>query len=345
MSKLQLSHNLEIPQLRRALLHWYQHSRRDLPWRRTSDPYRILVSEIMLQQTRVAAVIPYYERFLARFPDPQSLANAPEPEVLSMWAGLGYYSRVRNLQKAAREIVRLGEFPRDYKTILTLPGVGAYTAAAIASIAFGLPHAVLDGNVMRVLARLDNDAADISSNTTRLRMRQRAEDLLDPQLPSAFNQAMMELGATLCLPKQPQCLLCPLSDHCQGLAAGRQNELPVKSRKIAMERVDRAVLFIEQADQLLLWQRGQDSAKMKGFWELPEADQIPGAKLGRPIAEIRHSIVNHNYRIAVVPGKIRSKPHGFHWIRREDLPTLPLSTILRKALAAIERIGSESQHG
>src|SRR5579872_3965323 len=191
--------------IRRRLVNWYLRNRRDLPWRRTSDPYRIWVSEVMLQQTRAQAVIPYYEKFLARFPDAASLAAADEAEVLALWSGLGYYSRARNLQRAARRISAAGVFPRDYDSIRALDGVGDYTAAAVASIAFGLPHAVLDGNVMRVLARLDNDAADISAASTRARLRARAQELLDGRRPGIFNQALMELGATICVPKTPQC--------------------------------------------------------------------------------------------------------------------------------------------
>ena len=179
------------------LTEWYRHGHRALPWRATSDPYRIWVSEIMLQQTRAQAAIPYYERFLARFPAVEVLAAASEDEVLSLWAGLGYYTRARNLRRAAREIVTAGGFPRDYEAIRALPGVGDYTAAAIASIAFGLPYAVIDGNVLRVVARLENDASDIGSPRTRARFREAAQEWLDRRDPGRFNQAMMELGATV----------------------------------------------------------------------------------------------------------------------------------------------------
>src|SRR5580700_932140 len=202
--------------IRRRLLAWYGKHKRDLPWRRTEDPYRIWISEIMLQQTRVAAVIPYYERFLALFPDVSALASAPEQDLLAAWAGLGYYSRARNLQKAARAIVELAQFPTDYAALRDLPGVGDYTAAAVASIAFGMPHAALDGNVLRVLSRVAAERGDIKSQVVRRRLGALADTLLDRRRPGEFNQAMMELGATVCLPKQPMCVRCPIQLHCQG---------------------------------------------------------------------------------------------------------------------------------
>ena len=318
---------------RRLLVHWYSSQKRDLPWRRTRDPYRIWISEIMLQQTRVAAVIPYFERFLQRFPDVESLAVAPESELLSMWAGLGYYSRARNLHRAAQQIAAQGKFPATYPEIRALAGVGDYTAAAIASIAFELPHAVLDGNVMRVLARVDADPSDISAGSTRVRLQQRAQDLLDSRHPAEFNQAMMELGATVCLPRQPQCLLCPLSELCRARKQGITGELPVKGRRMKMVQVERCVLLVERNGELLLWQRGADSAKLKGFWELPEPEHLTTAELGKPLGEFRHSIVNHNYRIAVVPATVSRIPPGFEWVDKTQLHKRPLSTMVRKALA------------
>src|SRR5579862_6586746 len=193
------------------LLAWYDARHRDLPWRSTTDPYRIWVSEVMLQQTRAEAVIPYYERFLERFPNAAALAVASEQEVLAWWSGLGYYSRARHLHKAARLVA--DGFPKTYETIRELPGVGDYTAAAIGSIAFGLPHAVVDGNVLRVVARIENDAADIAAPRTRERFRTVAQNWLE-QAPAdsfgAFNQALMELGATICLPRNPACTTCPV---------------------------------------------------------------------------------------------------------------------------------------
>src|SRR5258708_10342129 len=192
-----------LPSLRLALAQWYQLNHRLLPWRATKDPYKIWISEIMLQQTRVAAVIPYYERFLTLFPTVDELATAEEPQLLSAWAGLGYYSRARNLRAAARQIVAAGRFPNDYNGLLALPGVGPYTAAAVASIAFGLPFAVADGNVLRVLARWASETGDIGKSTTHCRLTETPQTVLQIENPSQHNQAMMELGAVLCLPRNP----------------------------------------------------------------------------------------------------------------------------------------------
>ncbi|HUQ93322.1 MAG TPA: A/G-specific adenine glycosylase [Bryobacteraceae bacterium] len=312
----------------KALIRWYQRHKRDLPWRGSADPYRIWISEIMLQQTRVAAVIPYYERFLERFPDAQSLAAAPEPEVLTMWAGLGYYSRARNLQKAARQIVEAGGFPRTYAEIRALAGVGDYTAAAVASIAFGLPYAVLDGNVMRVLSRLGNDFSDIGSSKTKQRFQDKAQELLDRKRPSLFNQALMELGATICLPRNPQCLLCPLSGGCEARSRGTQDQLPVKARRSQTVKMERTVLIMERKGKLLLWQR-------KGFWELPEPEHFPKACISAPCGAFRHSIMNHQYRFYVARATVTALPAGFSWLSLKDLHRFPISTTTRKALRCL----------
>jgi len=315
--------------LRKPLLQWYQSAARKLPWRETRDPYKIWVSEIMLQQTRVAAVIPYFERFMERFPTAAALAAAPEEELLAMWSGLGYYSRARNLQKAAQSFV---EFPDDYESMLALPGVGPYTAAAVASIAFDLPHAVLDGNVMRVIARLTCDAGDIQSGKTKERMQDVATALLDVKQPGLFNQAMMELGATVCLPRDPCCGECPVAGFCEGRRAGKERELPVKLRKMEMKRVERTVLLIERGDEILVWKRTDTSEKLAGFWELPEAVHLPKAKLGERLGTFRHAITNHNYVFEVVRARAGKVPAGFVYIGRDSLETMPLSTSARKAL-------------
>ncbi|MCS7025975.1 MAG: A/G-specific adenine glycosylase [Bryobacteraceae bacterium] len=324
-------------EFREALARWYDQHHRDLPWRKTRDPYRIWISEVMLQQTRVSAVLPYYQRFLERFPTVEALAAAAEADLLAAWAGLGYYSRARNLQRAAKQIVAQGGFPRHYDQIRALSGVGDYTAAAIASIAFHLPYAVLDGNVMRVLARLDNDPSDITASATRKKMQQRVQQLLDPDEPAKFNQAMMELGATICLPKQPQCGQCPVQTWCEARHQGTQNQLPVKGRKQRSLQIERVLLIVERKGAILLWRRGPESPKLQGFWELPEAGQLPSAKLGKPLGEFRHSIVNHNYRVFVVPATLTKTPAGFQWLEPSRLRRAPLSTMARKALALAGR--------
>jgi A/G-specific adenine glycosylase len=316
--------------LRKPLLNWYRLAARKLPWRETHDPYRIWVSEIMLQQTRVAAVIPYYERFLERFPT----SAAPEAELLAMWSGLGYYSRARNLQKAAQSF---DAFPAEYSDILALPGVGPYTAAAVASIAFGLPHAVLDGNVMRVISRLTCDKGDIQAAKTKDRMQQVAQELLDPTEPGLFNQAMMELGATICLPREPKCGECPVARFCQARLTGIEKELPVKLRKMKMQRLERTVLVIQNKGRILLWQRTDRNEKLAGFWELPEPHQLPQARIGERIGGFRHAITNHNYVFEVFHATARAPRKEFVYIDICDSKGIPLSTTVKKALAALDR--------
>jgi A/G-specific adenine glycosylase len=313
-------------------LKWYAAGHRDLPWRRTSDPYRIWISEIMLQQTRAQAVIPYYERFLQRFPTVESLAAAEEDQVLTLWSGLGYYSRARNLRRAAQQIVARGGFPADFESLRALPGIGDYTAAAIASIAFGLPHVVLDGNVLRVVARVENDAADIGSARTRERFRAVAQAWLDPKHAAAFNQAIMELGATVCLPRNPLCLVCPLAARCQGLLEGTATQLPVKLRRTEPVKIEGLLLVVRKGGQVLLRQRAADARRMAGFWDLPEPADLPLAREGECFGEIRHTITHHHYTLKVTAA-ISKVPRGpFAWFDAEKLTAVPLSTTARKAL-------------
>jgi A/G-specific adenine glycosylase len=245
----------ELAVFRKQLLGWFRQYKRDLPWRRTTDPYRIWLSEIMLQQTRVAAVIPYYERFLERFPDIQALAAAPQEEVLRLWSGLGYYSRARNLQRAAQEIVAKhgGNFPRGEKDALALPGIGNYTAAAILSIAYGAKHAVLDGNVARVLARIFAVQGELRDAKRWQALQVSANTLFDPKAPSDWNQAMMELGATLCTPQSPQCLLCPVTQFCQARKLGLADSLPARRKKRATENITlAAAVLLDPSGRTLL---------------------------------------------------------------------------------------------
>jgi A/G-specific adenine glycosylase len=236
----------DLTEIRKRLLGWFRKYRRELPWRLNKDPYRIWLSEIMLQQTRVAAVIPYYERFLERFPDIRALAEAPEEEVLRLWSGLGYYSRARNLQRAAQQIVAVhgGEFPRTVDEALALPGIGSYTAAAILSIAFGAKHAVLDGNVARVLARLDAIQGDLRENGRWRSLQKSADKLLDPKSASDWNEAMMELGAMVCTPRAPQCLVCPVAEFCRARRLGSTDVIPEKRKKRATVEVTLAAAVL-----------------------------------------------------------------------------------------------------
>jgi len=307
-----------IRSLRAKLTRWYDRAKRNLPWRRTRDPYAIWISEVMLQQTRVAAVIPYYERLLRRFPNPAALAQAPERELLAMWSGLGYYSRARNLQKGARLIVERGGFPQDYTSLLELAGVGAYTAAAIASISFGLPHAVVDGNVRRVLTRLVNDG--------RADAPEIADRLLDRSNPARWNQAVMELGATICLPREPRCDDCPIAAHCAARLAGTEKDLPLKKAKAATEHHQCTLLVIRRNGRMLL----TPSPLVIGFWDLPEP--FPGARTGPPIGEFTHTITHRHYRFTVREATALGVPKATRWHTEKQLAEIPLSTTARKAL-------------
>lgn len=320
------------PAISKLLIDWYARGHRDLPWRRTSDPYSIWVSEIMLQQTRAQAVIPYYERFLARFPTVEALAAASEEEVLALWAGLGYYSRARNLRRGARDIAGRGSFPGDYDAIRALPGIGDYTAAAIASIAFYQPHAVLDGNVLRVVARLENDPADIASPRTRERFREVAQSWLDTRRPGTFNQALMELGATVCLPKNPLCLLCPVADRCRARAAGTVAQLPVKLRRVEPVQLSETLLVIRNAGRVLLRQRHASARRMAGFWDLPSPADLPSARTDGTLGQFRHTITHHHYTFTVVSARGRRNGEAFAWFKPARLAEIPLSTTARKAL-------------
>lgn len=264
------------------LLLWYERSKRDLPWRRSKNPYYIWVSEIMLQQTRVDTVIPYFLRFIEKFPTVAALASAPEPEVLKAWEGLGYYSRARNLQSAVREVHEQynGVVPSDKSEISELKGVGPYTAGAILSIAYNQPEPAVDGNVMRVLSRYFALEDDIAKQSTRVKIEHLAQGLIPVGEAGAFNQALMELGATVCTPRAPHCLTCPVQVHCAGRLAGIAEALPVKT-KAKPPRPERRVVALvvgsgAHAGQLLIRQRPQDGLLAR-MWELPHAE-LPAAR-------------------------------------------------------------------
>ena len=321
--------------LRRRLLSWYRRCARPLPWRQARpDAYRVWVSETMLQQTTVAAVIPRYERFLRRFPDLRSLARAREPEVLREWAGLGYYARARNLRAAARRIVaeRDGMFPSDLDSWLALPGVGCYTAAAVASIAFGRPAAVLDGNVTRVLCRLFAFCGDARRPAAQKTLRARAQALLDSRHAGDWNQAMMELGETVCAPGHPRCAACPWRACCAARRKGWQDRLPRLGPRIKPQDMRLDCLWIEQDGRVLLWKRGRDDLLLKGHWGLPEAGRLR-ARPGAQLKTIRHAITRYritlSLRRAALAGPL---PPQARWVPRTRLEGFLVSSLWLKAL-------------
>ena len=308
------------PAFRRRLLTWYDRNRRDLPWRGSRDPYRIWVSEVMLQQTRVAAVVAYYQRFLQQFPDIKTLAAASEPAVLAAWSGLGYYRRARALYAAARSVVaeRGGELPRTAAALRQLPGFGRYTAAAVSSIAFGEPVAVVDGNVERVLSRIF-----AWRKPKRHAAWQEAQQLLDPRRPGDFNQAMMELGATVCLPGEAQCTLCPLFRWCNTRGRGQ----PAKPERRRAGRLH--YRLAERDGAVWLVQRSRCASLMPAMWELPEAASN-GAQPDPSLA-VRHSITVTDYKVEVSRGEPLSGRRG-RWVTRAQVEALPLTGLTRKIL-------------
>jgi A/G-specific adenine glycosylase len=352
----------QLSRFRKKLLVWFTQFQRDLPWRRTRDPYRIWLSEIMLQQTRVAAVIPYYERFLDRFPQVQTLAEAPEEEVLRLWAGLGYYSRARNLQKAAQQMVadHGSRFPDSHEEALSLSGIGAYTAAAILSIAYNKQHAVLDGNVARVIARLDAIHGDLRNTATWQNLQETADKLLAPQAPGDWNQAMMELGATICTPRSPQCLVCPVSEFCQARKLGLTDTIPEKRNKREAVQISlSALVLVDSKGRTLLLPPPKSNPETKSdvgallsrMWHFPtiqvktnaikelayfaqktifEGQKLPG-KL-EPLPKARHTVT---YRqITIFPFRLRMTqlPNiaGAKHLPFEDLSSVPISNLTRK---------------
>lgn len=265
----------------RLLLAWYQRHRRDLPWRHTRDPYAIWVAEIMLQQTRVETVVAYYERFLAKFPTIEILADAPLDSVLKAWEGLGYYARARNLHRAARRVIDelAGHLPPTPETLLLLPGVGHYTAAAIASIAFGHDAIALDGNLQRILCRIFAIDDDPSRTNTQRRLEKLALAMLPSGQSGDFNQALMDLGSAVCSPTQPRCLLCPLMSTCRARREGIQNELPIRATRSQRPHRDvTAGVIWDGSDRLLITKRPLDGL-LGGMWEFPGGKRRPGEAL------------------------------------------------------------------
>ncbi|HKW89655.1 MAG TPA: A/G-specific adenine glycosylase [Candidatus Acidoferrales bacterium] len=312
----------QIVAIRRALLSWYRANRRALPWRKGRDPYRIWVAEIMLQQTRIAAVIPYYVRFLRRFPTVKSLARARESEVLKYWAGLGYYSRARNLHRAAREIVRDhgAIFPNSLEEALALPGIGGYTAAAILSIAYGVPLAALDGNVARVLARLLAIRGDVYQPRQRKLLGETAQQLIPLRSAGDWNQAMMELGETICTPRAPNCNVCPLARRCRAFALGLTEKIPSPSRKpvtVPMS-IAAAILLDPRGRTLLTKSPGcHDAVLFSRMWQFPAIEVRD--HLNAPETLARHLRAT----LRITSNHFAALPHASHAVTFRKLTLLP----------------------
>lgn len=328
-----------------VLLRWFDENRRDLPWRQTRDAYAIWLSEIILQQTRIQQGQAYWERFMKRFPSVDLLAAASEDEVLRLWQGLGYYSRARNLHAAARQIVEQGCFPNTFEGIRKLKGVGDYTAAAIGSIAFGLPEAVVDGNVYRVLARHFGIETPINTTEGKKLFKQLAQSLLPVDKPSEFNQAMMDFGALQCTPKSPRCLLCPLSESCEALHSGNVDTLPIKLRKIAIKTRHLIYIYIRCNGKMAIHRRGKGDI-WQGLWEplLIEDREMPAfeGRLTLLQTGVKH-VLTHRILMAdfylLETSQHPSLPEDYIWIdeyRISDYGVPRLVELLLEKVAAVD---------
>jgi len=332
---------------RAALLRWYDAQARDLPWRRTRDPYAIWVSEVMLQQTQVSVVLPYWTAFLARFPDVTALARASLDEVLAAWRGLGYYARARNLHTAAKAVVERhgGRLPRDVEALRALPGFGRYTVGAVASIAFGRQVPLVDGNVARVLARLFGIEGATGDAGREKQLWALAEALVEGERPGDWNQALMELGATVCRPEQPTCLLCPLRSRCVALAAGTVADIPAPKLAIARRPLHLAVAAVRRGEELLLVRR-DGTGLFGGLWELPGVECAPGRELAalrarwpdivaRPLGRVARTLTHRALTIEIFAAEKLPPPDGARWVTAEEARTLGISAAMQVVLERV----------
>ncbi|MDK3156776.1 A/G-specific adenine glycosylase [Kamptonema cortianum] len=318
--------------LHKSLRAWFRREARDLPWRKSRTPYRVWISEIMLQQTTVTTVIAYYERWLRELPTIQALANCPEERVLKLWEGLGYYSRARNLRRAAEQIVSRhgGRFPRDFEDVLALPGVGRYTAGAICSISLGQRVPLVDGNVARVFARWLGARADIKSPSTLKSLWQFAQDILPEKNCGAWNEALMELGALICTPTQPKCPVCPVRANCSARAKGLENKIPTSRKTTLIAREETALVIV--SGQNVWLEKIDQGAKFKGFWRFPlvEPAQFARAKV---LATIPYTFTKYRVTLRFIkPARMpRDLLHpSWHRIPSSKLSTLPMPVAHRK---------------
>jgi A/G-specific adenine glycosylase len=324
----------------RDLLRWYRRHHRQLPWRDTHDPYRIWVSEIMLQQTRVETVLPYYARWLRAFPTVRALARAKSDRVLKLWEGLGYYSRARNLHRAAQTVVRDhgGKLPRTAETLRQLPGIGRYTAGAIASIAFGERTPLVDGNVARVFARIFAITDNVKAPRTLEALWQLAEELIPDRNPGDFNQALMELGALLCTPANPQCEICPMRRVCIARTRGLIDQLPNRGRPQAAERVVVNAALVRRNGSLLM-QRRPERGLLAGMWELPTLGHRRFRK-GKQLLELCHTITNRRITLRIFACECASTlqnelPPELRWVSAAKMTRLSLPAAHRRAIEQI----------
>ena len=377
---LETGSTLARPEFARRLVNWFGHAQRDLPWRlpqNARDPYRVLISEVMLQQTTVAAAVPYYLRFIARFPTIQSLAVAPAEEVLSHWAGLGYYQRARNLHACAQVVLRQhdGIFPRDFEKILALPGIGRYTAGAVSSIAFDTPAPIVDANVARVFARVFCLEGDLKAPHNQRRLWQEAESLVqtcdDDCLPSNLNPALMELGALICTPREPRCEHCPVNEYCLARATGRANELPHATPKPQIIEMRDVCALVHRTNaagavEILLRQRDNDDSGAarnwwRGMWELPRTTLAPDEKphdalrrllqdelhlakagttieFGSQLKTLQHGVTHHRITLECWAASLESEPDSAaRWFTSEAALPLAMPSIMRRLLDWLHR--------
>jgi A/G-specific adenine glycosylase len=342
--------------IRRALLAWYRANARTHPWRGTGDPYAVWLSEIMLQQTQIATVTPYYQRFLTAFPTVSHLAEAPLERVLELWSGLGYYRRARHLHQAAQAVAQLpdAKFPRDYDGLRALPGIGDYTAKAVLSIAFNQPYAVLDGNVARVVARLRSLRGNLHQPQFRRTVETELTALLSHREPGDFNQAMMELGQTVCLPRGPLCSVCPLAKWCSGYRSGVPEDFPLPRPRRATEAHHLAVALIRRGTKVAMV-RGLEEGLLDDLWNFPSAFGAAPAEaleslqeklrrltrapftMSAPMAEFRHGITYRSIqgKVYAVETALPLRHASLHWFELNELTQAAISQLARKVVQKI----------
>lgn len=349
----QIINRFDIESFQNDLIDWFEKEQRILPWRESKDPYKVWVSEIMLQQTKVDTVIPYFNHFMKQFPKLQDLAEADEQDVLKAWEGLGYYSRARNLQNAVKEVVTSygGKIPENEQELSSLKGVGPYTKGAILSIAYGVPSPAVDGNVMRVLSRLLKVEEDISKQRVRKIFEECIKEIISEDNPSAFNQGLMELGALVCTPKNPACMLCPVQKHCRAFHLGIEGQLPIKTKNKKQKRIPYYVCLVQDEQNRYLVQQRPDQGLLANLWEfpmvsleevnpnkmLPWFERAYGLRLDidDPIDQVKHVFSHVIWELQVAKGRVVTgsldNPRAL-FVTREEMGKLPFPVSHQKIM-------------